>query len=545
MSVSCHIILNQIATEVSENLYDALSYLYTRLRASGHLIWIDALCIDQHNLAERSSQVLHMRSIYEQADSVWIWLGVPFDDVENNMAVQKMKHLHTVLMNAMDVTDKNVVGALSMIRSDDPLIFPEPGTDCYRAWQGIMRLCELTWWKRAWVYQEATSPNEKSRLFFSGQACFGWEDVFAATEIAGHLGKITDLDRKFVQIISEGSAERIWKFVLRREKTEKLGLLEALQRFRLTDSTEPRDKVYAPRCLVDDLLDDSLVPDYTKSVKEVFLDVVKASIAHPERALDFLGYCVRAAEDSLVFKDLYSASIPSWIPDWRDRYAILPFPKQKKGQSTSTSSSSPDQLRAIYNASGHRSANLRIEGDTLKTQGFLVDSINQLSPIWDKNVQDTFHLKSWTPGNPNDTYHTGETILQAFLRTVVGDVFWDNKGTCSRGFSLDWSFLETKQFDPVEALQQQRMAASANGISSGRRIGQTSKGYMGLVPAAARLGDRIVLIFGGSVLYVLRPREGLLASQYEFVGECYIHGLMDGEVLDWEMDQMGSEIILV
>ena len=68
---------------------------------------------------------------------------------------------------------------------------------------------------------------------------------------------------------------------------------------------------------------------------------------------------------------------------------------------------------------------------------------------------------------------------------------------------------------------------------------------MGLVPAAARLGDRIVLIFGGSVLYVLRPREGLLASQYEFVGECYIHGLMDGEVLDWEMDQMGSEIILV
>ncbi|MCJ1241043.1 hypothetical protein MMC14_009047 [Varicellaria rhodocarpa] len=87
MSVTCHITLNQIATKVSENLYDALTYLYTRLRASSHLIWIDALCIDQHNLAERSSQVLHMRSIYDQADSVWIWLGVPFDDVENNMAV--------------------------------------------------------------------------------------------------------------------------------------------------------------------------------------------------------------------------------------------------------------------------------------------------------------------------------------------------------------------------------------------------------------------------------------------------------------------------
>ncbi|MCJ1241042.1 hypothetical protein MMC14_009046 [Varicellaria rhodocarpa] len=382
----------------------------------------------------------------------------------------------------MKAKDDNVVAALSTIRFDDPLIFPEPGTDCYRAWQGIMKLCELTWWKRAWVYQEATSPNLKPRLFFSGQACFEWRHVFATTEIASHLGSVTDLDRKFVQTISEGPAERMWKFVLRREKTEKLGLLEALQRFRNTDSTEPRDKVYAPRCLVDDLLDDSLVPDYAKSVKEVFLDVVKASMAHPERTLDFLGYCVQSAEDSLCFKGLYSSSMPSWVPDWRDRYTILPFPKQEKGQSTSTSSSYPDLLRTIYNASGHCAANLRIEGDTLKTQGFLIDSINQLSPIWEENVQDAFYLKFWTPVNPNDTYHTRETTLQAFLRTVVGDVFWDNNGTCSRGFSLDWSFLETKRLDPVEALQQQRMAASANGLSSGRRLGQTGKGYMGLLP---------------------------------------------------------------
>ena len=33
------------------------------------------------------------------------------------------------------------------------------------------------------------------------------------------------------------------------------------------------------------------------------------------------------------------------------------------------------------------------------------------------------------------------------------------------------------------------------------------------------------------MLYVLRPREGSPAFQYEFVGECYVHGLMDWEVV--------------
>jgi hypothetical protein len=38
-------------------------------------LWIDALCIDQSNMEERSEQVKSMARIYSQASRVVIWLG--------------------------------------------------------------------------------------------------------------------------------------------------------------------------------------------------------------------------------------------------------------------------------------------------------------------------------------------------------------------------------------------------------------------------------------------------------------------------------------
>jgi hypothetical protein len=38
-------------------------------------MWIDAICINQSNVAERELQVGLMRDIYQQADGVVIWLG--------------------------------------------------------------------------------------------------------------------------------------------------------------------------------------------------------------------------------------------------------------------------------------------------------------------------------------------------------------------------------------------------------------------------------------------------------------------------------------
>lgn len=38
-------------------------------------LWIDSICIDQSNLAEKSMQVALMGQIYSLASSVMVWLG--------------------------------------------------------------------------------------------------------------------------------------------------------------------------------------------------------------------------------------------------------------------------------------------------------------------------------------------------------------------------------------------------------------------------------------------------------------------------------------
>jgi hypothetical protein len=55
---------------------------------------------------------------------------------------------------------------------------------------------------------------------------------------------------------------------------------------------------------------------------------------------------------------------------------------------------------------------------------------------------------------------------------------------------------------------------------------------MCLVSHQADVNDAIFMLFGGSVLYVLKPQ----GDDYVFIGECYVHGLMDGEALKFLED---------
>jgi hypothetical protein len=64
-----------------------------------------------------------------------------------------------------------------------------------------------------------------------------------------------------------------------------------------------------------------------------------------------------------------------------------------------------------------------------------------------------------------------------------------------------------------------------------RNICLTERGYIGVVLETAKVGDIVSVLLGGQVLYTLRyPGPG---DEYEYIGEAYIHGLMDGMVMKW------------
>jgi hypothetical protein len=59
---------------IGENLHGAL--VHTRL-GTDCILWIDAICINQNDLAERQYQVGLMDFIYNRARRVLVWLSVP------------------------------------------------------------------------------------------------------------------------------------------------------------------------------------------------------------------------------------------------------------------------------------------------------------------------------------------------------------------------------------------------------------------------------------------------------------------------------------
>ena len=61
----------------------------------------------------------------------------------------------------------------------------------------------------------------------------------------------------------------------------------------------------------------------------------------------------------------------------------------------------------------------------------------------------------------------------------------------------------------------------------------TRNGYIGMVPKKTEIGDVVVVLNGAQVPFVLRPAlsvvDGWVEGSYQLVGECYVHGVMDGE----------------
>lgn len=70
---------------------------------------------------------------------------------------------------------------------------------------------------------------------------------------------------------------------------------------------------------------------------------------------------------------------------------------------------------------------------------------------------------------------------------------------------------------------------SVNGATSNRVFACTKNGYYVLGPKVLAEGDVVCVLWGGKMCFCLRP---LAEGRWLLVGECYVHGLMNGEAID-------------
>ncbi|EEY21381.1 conserved hypothetical protein [Verticillium alfalfae VaMs.102] len=77
----------------------------------------------------------------------------------------------------------------------------------------------------------------------------------------------------------------------------------------------------------------------------------------------------------------------------------------------------------------------------------------------------------------------------------------------------------------------------------GNRVYMTKQGFVGLCPSQAVVGDAVAVVLGGTVPHILRAKAGAAAGRWEYVGEAYCEGVMQGEAVR-QPDQRVGEILL-
>lgn len=306
--------------------------------------------------------------------------------------------------------------------------------------------------------------------------------------------------------------------ILSRIGSRPLDICSLLTLFRRTQCADPRDKVYAIRGLACDLRKTDLVPGYKKSIEAVYTDVVAFALRSSEIGLDILGYVGRPAQGAKNrhLLEIPSPALPSWVPDWRQRVYLSPFAK------ILTHLEIPQQ--SIYNAAANTKLDANINDNLLSVQGFCIDFVSQTACTWDTAPGNRGFVEQWegllTPG----MYGNWKSSKNAFKRTLIGNFGWG----LLRGEQWSVEILPSHRGDLTT--EQKREADEIDNyiqqVCWPRRFGLTHKGFMGIFPAATAIGDKIAIFHRGRVLYAIRP----VSYGYEFIGECYVHGFMNGEV---------------
>jgi hypothetical protein len=145
---------------------------------------------------------------------------------------------------------------------------------------------------------------------------------------------------------------------------------------------------------------------------------------------------------------------------------------------------------------------------------------------------------TFTRSHSRHTSPTNEPIDLAFARLRIEDRLVDETIAALRKTRKKQPILEPPESVPsdISDIVDREIRVDKNDqvthrilISTTRqRLCVTDTGYMGMAHQGCVIGDMIYLLMGGDMPFVVRP---LSTGTYEFKGESYVHGVMDGEFL--------------
>ena len=519
-------------------------------RDKPHLVWADALCINQGDKLELTEQLTLMRRIYSEAAIVHVHLGDV--DVSWYYGLEMLKKLCYIAELEKEPDRPSRIQA----EAREHYGLPEPR---HAVWSAYMQVFSSPWFTRTWIIQEiALAAKTKVRF---GPFEFEWNELAESLLTARNLEVAPDTLYTlpgFLYLINLNKIQ-----AMHRRQKSFVTLLYTLILTREFHASDPRDKINAILPLADRRQIDGLFhfrADYTVPAKTLYhrfaIYLVDTGCAQP--MLNLAGLQRRALDLN---------DVPTWVPDWtaqtRDigsKHMAMIRPETYYATRTHP---------PAYRYAGPETLS---EPDVLIVKGCCVDTLAAVTHALDvdgtgrfqsreNSAQDflTWHNAAQVLINAETYRDRSATIYKvrtdAFIRTLLADDLYtganaihnltpitDLAATHSAVMAAfakiangaeHYSYPKVTKMDQQATFQMQVQAACR-----GHRFAITQEGYMGLVPHCARVGDQIALILGAPVPFVLRE-SGIFEGNEEqrllqLVGDGYVHGLMYGEGMDME-----------
>jgi hypothetical protein len=285
---------------ITQNLAEALPYL--RYEDRSRVLWIDAICVNQQDLEERSCQVERMADIFTKASRVVVWLGP-----ESSDSSVAMDCFHTISKNVEVDSVRGTIRALSdethWAEKNQMLPF-----SAAQYWS-MYRLLQRSWFERLWIWQEVRLGSRNTFVKCGAKEIL-WRSMCTAVFCLFTKAKHPEFaDSELLSLETRVNAlcngHRLPHFVYLIEKTQ------------MCLCSDPRDKVFAILSLLEPGEAERLriKPNYSKSVQEVYTDT---AILNFEQFGDI---------DLLKWVEEHSQSqdLPSWVPDFASPRLATPL----------------------------------------------------------------------------------------------------------------------------------------------------------------------------------------------------------------------------
>lgn len=497
--------LNGVRVGVKPNLLSALKHL--RHSRDERTLWVDALCIDESDPAERAEHAYLQRHIYSLADTVYMWLGEAGAD--SDLAIKLLGMFGDVLPVTWG-TAKDI--DLAFWRATQT-------TTLRQHWDALGRLLRREYWSRVWIAQEVCLA--RNAVLCCGQEFVPWR---TAGRFMCKYANSRRLEGSPCRIPS--SVKQLCKLARREVLGEDHSMLELLLMARERRCQNPHDKVYGNLGLLG-----SRSPYLTVSYNEPLVMAYASTVQHAlfqDDDLSILTACKRPHKEEECISPSSESWWPSWVPDWScpsgvgaisDSYLLYSFPGSQ-----------------MYRAAGDTQPSVSFSTNNLllSVQGVCFDQVRWVSPRgpvvdFSTITRDYVDVKSNLPEVHN--YGNIEELRRAFRRMwclgqdTDGNDFWPSRFDVNQWFLRLIGNDSRVKIHPFLTFMQQVGTESSDLNALARPYMQypgrcfvTEKGYIGRGPMCMREGDQIGIFLGGKVPFLLRQHGW--SSQYRLQGEC-------------------------